>query len=109
MKRSPSLPAGLAGGLPHRVFTYQYDTKTDDHGRFAFDRVIPGPGLVTRAIVTNFGRFSQHLVCGGQAVDIQPGVTAKVRIGGKGGRSSVGSCSTGRRKRRSNGPKIRPR
>ena len=77
-------PGRPRGGLPHGVFIYQYDIRTDDHGRFAFDRVIPGPGLVTRAIVTNFGRFSQRLVCGGDAVDILPGRTTKVHIGGQG-------------------------
>ncbi len=78
---SPSRPGGRP---PHGVFLHQYETRTDDRGRFVFDRVIPGPGLVTRAIVTNFGRFSQRLVCGGDAVDIHPGGTAKVHIGGKG-------------------------
>jgi thiol-disulfide isomerase/thioredoxin len=77
-------PARPHGGFPSGGLFHQYDTKTDDHGRFVFDRVIPGPGLVTRAIVTNFGRFSQRLVCGGDAVDIHPGRTAAVHIGGKG-------------------------
>ncbi len=77
-------PGRPHGGLPQRVFTYQYDTRTNDDGRFAFDRVIPGQGLVTRAIVTDYGRFSQHWVCGGEAVDILPGRTTAVRIGGNG-------------------------
>ena len=54
-------PNRRQGGLPHGVFLYQYDTKTDDHGHYSFDRVIPGHGLVTRALVTNYGRFSQRL------------------------------------------------
>ena len=78
---SPSRPRG---GFQPLVFIHQYDTKTDDHGRFAFDRVVPGPGLVARAVVTNFGRFSQRLLCGGEAVDIHPGRTTTVHIGGKG-------------------------
>jgi thiol-disulfide isomerase/thioredoxin len=77
-------PGRPRSGLPNRVFFHQYEIRTDDHGHFAFDRVIPGPGLVTRAVVTNFGRFSQRLVCGGDAVDILPGRTTKVHIGGKG-------------------------
>jgi beta-lactamase regulating signal transducer with metallopeptidase domain/thiol-disulfide isomerase/thioredoxin len=78
---SPSRPRG---GLPNGVFFYQYDSKTDNQGRFALDRVVPGPGVVTRVLVTNYGRFSQHWTCGGEAVDIRPGRTTKVRIGGKG-------------------------
>jgi beta-lactamase regulating signal transducer with metallopeptidase domain/thiol-disulfide isomerase/thioredoxin len=78
---SPSRPRGE---FQHVVFIHQYDTKTDDHGRFVFDRVIPGSGLVTRPIVTNFGRFSQRLASGGEAVDIQPGRTTMVHIGGNG-------------------------
>src|SRR5262249_11429718 len=77
-------PARPGRGIPRRVFTYQYATRTDAHGRFTFDRVIPGPGSVTRVVVTNFGQFSQHLSCGGQAVDIRPGQTTKVRMGGQG-------------------------
>ena len=79
---SPSRPGRV---LPHGIFYHhQYETKTDDHGRFVFDRVIPGPGLVTRAVVTDFGRFSQRLVCGGEAVDIHPGRSTTVHIGGTG-------------------------
>ncbi len=77
-------PVGRFGrGIPNRLF-YQYATRTDDHGRFTFERVIPGPGSVSHVVVTNFGQFSQQLSCGGQAVEIRPGQTTKVRIGGKG-------------------------
>jgi beta-lactamase regulating signal transducer with metallopeptidase domain/thiol-disulfide isomerase/thioredoxin len=82
-------PARPDRGIPLRVFTHQYETRTDYHGRFTFDRVIPGPGSVTRVFVTNFGRFSQHISCGGQAVEIRPGQTTTVRIGG-GGRPVIG-------------------
>ena len=40
------------GGL--YVFSYGYTTGTDERGRFAFDRVIPGPGTVSRVIITEF-------------------------------------------------------
>jgi thiol-disulfide isomerase/thioredoxin len=76
-------PARPNRGIP-RVVVDQYETRTDDRGRFAFDRVIPGPGLVSRVLVTNFGRFSQHMSCGGQAVDIRPNQATKLRIGGGG-------------------------
>ncbi len=78
---SPERPIPL---FHHQIFTYQYETRTDDDGRFVFDRVVPGPGRVTRVIVTDYGRFSQHMSCGGQAVDIRPGQTTKVRVGGEG-------------------------
>jgi beta-lactamase regulating signal transducer with metallopeptidase domain/peroxiredoxin len=77
-------PVGRFGrGIANRLL-YQYATRTDDHGRFTFERVIPGPGSVSRVVVTNFGRFSQHLTCGGPAVEIRPGQSTMVRIGGKG-------------------------
>ena len=77
-------PSERGGGFTRSVFFHRYDTKTDDQGHFTFDRVIPGPGLLTRSIVTNFGRFSQRLTCGGDAVDVHPGRTIQVHIGGKG-------------------------
>ena len=68
---------------PKRLF-HQYATHTDDHGRFTFERVMPGRGSVSHVLVTNRGRFSTHLNGGGPAVDVRPGQTMRVRIGGKG-------------------------
>ena len=39
-------------GAPTRLF-HQYATHTDDHGRFTFDRVMPGRGSVSHVLVTN--------------------------------------------------------
>ncbi len=70
-------------GAPKRLI-HQYATHTDDHGRFTFERVMPGRGSVSRVLVTNLGRFSIHSTRGGPAVDVRPGQTMRVRIGGKG-------------------------
>jgi thiol-disulfide isomerase/thioredoxin len=70
-------------GAPRRLF-HQYMTQTDDHGRFTFERVMPGRGSVSRVLVTNLGRFSLRSTRGGPAVEVRPGQTITVRIGGKG-------------------------
>jgi hypothetical protein len=63
-----------------RIF-FRYEAKTDRLGRFVFDRVMPGPANISRGIATaphqmGFGPW--------QAVEVAPGETAKVRIGGMG-------------------------
>ena len=73
------------------VFNYGYSTATDADGRFAFDRVIPGRGSVSRVVVTEFaGGSSRHMGCWQEPVDVQPGVTATATIGGK-GRAVIGT------------------
>ncbi len=66
------------------VFTYGYTTLTDQQGRFAFDRVVPGRGTVSRS-VTN-GAASLGFPASGwqEPVEVKPAQTARVRIGGKG-------------------------
>jgi beta-lactamase regulating signal transducer with metallopeptidase domain/thiol-disulfide isomerase/thioredoxin/protocatechuate 3,4-dioxygenase beta subunit len=67
------------------VFDYGYTTGTDDRGRFVFDRVIPGPGTVSRVIITEFaGRSQRHMPGWNEPVDVKPGRTVEVKIGGKG-------------------------
>lgn len=61
--------------------SFNYQTKTDRMGRFVFERVTPGTVLVSRGIATaprqmSFGPW--------KAVEVAPGETAKVRIGGTG-------------------------
>jgi beta-lactamase regulating signal transducer with metallopeptidase domain/thiol-disulfide isomerase/thioredoxin len=71
------------GGL--YVFDYGYTTRTDADGRFTFDRVIPGPGTVSRMIVTEFpGGSSQHMPGWPASVDVAPGATSVATIGGQG-------------------------
>jgi beta-lactamase regulating signal transducer with metallopeptidase domain len=74
----PAQPGGV------NVF-HQIETRTDAQGRFVFDRVTPCAGEVSRVIVTEFGNgSSQHMGCWQEPVDVAPGQTVEVRIGGKG-------------------------
>jgi thiol-disulfide isomerase/thioredoxin/protocatechuate 3,4-dioxygenase beta subunit len=71
------------GGL--YVFDYGYTTRTDERGRFAFDRVIPGPGTVSRSIITAYTGGSQtHTPGWYEPVEVKPGQTAQAKIGSKG-------------------------
>ena len=64
---------------------YSIETRTDAQGRFVFDRVIPGASEVSRVVVTEFGNgMQQHMGCWQEPVDVAPGQTVLVRIGGKG-------------------------
>jgi hypothetical protein len=73
-------------GPPGSVHTfYSIETRTDAQGRFVFERVIPGASEVARVVVTDFGNGSQqHMGCWQEPVDVAPGQTVEVRIGGKG-------------------------
>ncbi len=78
---------------PGAAAVYAFDsieTRTDAQGRFVFDRVIPGASEVSRVVVTDFGNGSQqHMGCWQEPVDVAPGQTVAVKIGGK-GRAVVG-------------------
>jgi protocatechuate 3,4-dioxygenase beta subunit len=76
----PAQPAGTG------VFDYGYTTQTDERGRFQFDRVIPGPGRVTRSVITELagGRLWQHTPGWPEEIEVKPGQTVQVTIGGKG-------------------------
>jgi peroxiredoxin/protocatechuate 3,4-dioxygenase beta subunit len=68
-----------------RFVSHGYSTQTDDRGRFRFDRVIPGPGRVSRVVVTKIGGgASRHMPCWPEPVFIKPGQIVQVTIGGKG-------------------------
>lgn len=71
---------------PGEVYAfYNVETQTDAEGRFVFDRVIPGASEVARVVVTELGNGSQqHMACWQEPVDVAPGQTVQVRIGGKG-------------------------
>jgi peroxiredoxin len=66
------------------VFSYGYETDSDAQGRFGFDRVIPGRGSVSRVLITEFGGGQQHMPGWWEPVEIKPGGTTEVEIGGKG-------------------------
>jgi hypothetical protein len=63
---------------------HQIETKADDQGQFAFDRVIPGTCEVARLMVTETGDGTRGLVCWTDLIDVAPGQTVQVRIGGQG-------------------------
>jgi 5-hydroxyisourate hydrolase-like protein (transthyretin family) len=66
-------------------WNYNYTTRTDERGRFRFDRVIPGPGTVARVVVTEFaGGMTRHSPGWPESVEVKPGETIQVTIGGKG-------------------------
>ena len=63
-----------------RIYLH-YETRTDANGHFAFTKVFPGEGVVTRAIpMGNQGRRFSHSV----SVEVESGKTANVTIGGTG-------------------------
>ena len=92
--REPAPPASrvptrpVSGGGRWFVFTYGYTTVTDQCGRFAFDRVVPIPGTYREA---PRAALPLGMPASGwqERVEVQPGQTARVRIGGK-GRSVIG-------------------
>ena len=59
-------------------------TMTDQRGRFAFDRVVPGPGTVWRAVANAATPLGIPAWGWQEPVEVKPGQTARVRIGGKG-------------------------
>src|SRR5262249_8131124 len=60
---------------------FEYQARTDNQGHFAFERVIPGPAAVSRAIPT----LPNHLLLSPWVhIEVEPGQTARVRLGGMG-------------------------
>jgi peroxiredoxin len=68
-----------------RMQSYDYHFTADSQGRFAIDRVIPGRGQIARNLVTTF----RNEWCGQMPVEVKPGQTTQVRLGGK-GRTVIG-------------------
>ena len=67
-------------------FSFGYWTQTDERGRFQFDRVVPGPGTVARVVRDDprpLHPFRQ-LKCWPERIEVKPGETAHVTLGGKG-------------------------
>ncbi len=77
--KRPSRP-----GMGMVVWDYGYRAKTDEEGRFQFDRVIPGLGAVARVVVTDYPRGSSHCPCWQTPVEIVSYRTAKATVGGTG-------------------------
>jgi beta-lactamase regulating signal transducer with metallopeptidase domain/protocatechuate 3,4-dioxygenase beta subunit len=78
----PDLPSN--GGDADRMWSYDYHFTADSQGRFAIDRVIPGRGHLARVLMTLRGDW-----CGQMPVEVKPGQTTQVRLGGK-GRAVIG-------------------
>ena len=66
------------------VFTYGYTTLTDQRGRFAFDRVVPIPGTVSRVVTNSAAPLGIPATGWQQRVGVKPGRTARAQVGGKG-------------------------
>ena len=65
--------------------SYDYHFTADSQGRFAIDRVIPGRGHIARVLDTPLrGEW-----CEPEPVEVKPGQTTRVRLGGK-GRAVIG-------------------
>jgi len=72
-------------GDAFRMYSYDYHFTADSQGRFAIDRVIPGPGHIARVLDTTLrGEW-----WGQVPVEVKPGQTTQVRLGGK-GRAVIG-------------------
>jgi beta-lactamase regulating signal transducer with metallopeptidase domain/protocatechuate 3,4-dioxygenase beta subunit/peroxiredoxin len=64
---------------------YGYTTRTDERGRFRFDRVVPGPGTVARVVGKMYtGGLIESLPCWQETITVKPGETSQATIGGKG-------------------------
>jgi len=65
--------------------SYAYDFRADSQGRFAIERVIPGRGEIARVLDTTYrGEW-----CNRMPVEVKPGQTTQVRLGGT-GRAVIG-------------------
>jgi protocatechuate 3,4-dioxygenase beta subunit len=88
-------PQKQLGGQRNGYFGYGYTATTDAEGRFSFDRVVPGPGTVSRIVVTQWANYSTHNPGWNQSINIVGGETTKVTIGGT-GRPVIGRLITDR-------------
>jgi beta-lactamase regulating signal transducer with metallopeptidase domain/peroxiredoxin len=74
----PELPSNRDDAF--RMRSYDYHFKADSQGRFAIDRVIPGRGHIARVVDTPL----RSEWCERTLVEVKPGHTTQVRLGGKG-------------------------
>jgi peroxiredoxin len=74
----PDSPSNRGDAL--RMQSYDYHFTADSQGRFAIDRVIPGPGHIARVLAMTL----RNEWCGHMPVEVKPGQTTLVRLGGKG-------------------------
>lgn len=79
----PELPSDRGAG--YRMQSFDYHFTADSQGRFAIDRVIPGRGEMARNLDTTY----RGVWCNRMPVEVKPGQTIQVRLGGT-GRAVVG-------------------
>ena len=70
--------------VPNFIWSYGYETNTDQDGKFEYDRVIPGPGSLSRVVITDFGKSTLHTPCWDTPVEVRPHATTEATIGGTG-------------------------
>ncbi len=87
--RSTYSPDSGVRGTGPMSSTYGYHAVTDDRGRFAFDRVVPGRGTASRELPARGEGPGMQAWGWQEPVEVKPGQTARVRLGG-GGRAVVG-------------------
>jgi len=81
----PDRPTGPARTPPQLMLSLGVETKADAEGRFVMERVVPRPGRVGRVLVSELGGgATSHMPTGMTAVEVRPGETARVVVGGKG-------------------------
>jgi beta-lactamase regulating signal transducer with metallopeptidase domain/protocatechuate 3,4-dioxygenase beta subunit/peroxiredoxin len=72
------------------IVDFGYSVRSDEKGRFQFDRVLPGRGTLSRSLITQFpGGRTRHTPGWEQVLEIKPGETTQVKVGGN-GRAVVG-------------------
>ena len=63
---------------------HDFSGRTDAAGNFLLERVVPGPGVVTRIVVTKYPRGEQQSSSWQTPVTVTSGKTTSVSLGGKG-------------------------
>jgi protocatechuate 3,4-dioxygenase beta subunit len=94
-------------GRSFGMVEYDYETSTDEGGKFELDRVIPGAGTVSRVLVVDYGSGSLHSPGWQVPVDVAPGSQNSVKIGGE-GFSVSGKLTTDRKPPQDTGWKFEP-
>ncbi len=77
------IPRALDNQLNIRVFN-NIESQTDAQGHFVFEHIVPGHIAVMRVTVVQHGNMSRHSYCYGKLLDVAPGETTKVVLGGNG-------------------------
>jgi hypothetical protein len=64
---------------------FEYEAKCDQEGNFVFERVVPKEMKVSRQMgLQKLGRYSAYTYSHPEKIDVRPGETVNVQVGGKG-------------------------